>query len=400
MSTIAINPLIVQVKQNDLETISPINPTVHKGGIGKLIGVVAAVTIPVAAPAIASSIAASGALGASISAAMTTTIGGVISSAITGAALGAVSAAVSGQPIGAGALIGAVGGGIGGFTQGVSAGGAERVASGATTTAASGGAGLDTGVATVYDGAGNVIGTQSISEAGVVGGLQKPPGELVKLLSDTSETVISKLKSPENLANLTMQAAGSLVGEALVPEGTLAQLSPEEQALIEERKAELIALRDRDLAAYNQAIEISKQYMVQAGQVDPTYFAQQEANKAKIVGAQTARRIEEEAALADKNFTQGDKARLGLDTARVAASKFDEGFMTGTNLRTNLVDAAIAECDAKLIPLTELRSDITNNTNAVEEARMAFLNLRSIIMTDVFPAIDALFIIREFGEDD
>tara|TARA_R100001510_G_C7579410_1_gene152951 strand:- start:183 stop:827 length:645 start_codon:yes stop_codon:yes gene_type:complete len=137
-----------------------------------------------------------------------------------------------------------------------------------------------------------------------------------------------------------MQAAGSLVGEALVPEGTLAQLSPEEQALIEERKAELVALRDRDLAAYNQAIEISKQYMVQAGQVDPTYFAQQEANKAKIVGAQTARRIEEEAALADKNFTQGDKARLGLDTARVAASKFDEGFMTGTNLRTNLVDAA------------------------------------------------------------
>lgn len=162
----------------------------------------------------------------------------------------------------------------------------------------------------------------------------------METLKQTSETVLSKLKDPKNLANLTMQAAGSLVGEALVPEGTLAQLSPEEQALIEERKAELVALRDRDLAAYNQAIELSKQYMVQAGQIDPTYFAQQEANKSKIQSARTIRNIEEKAAFDDKNFTQGDKARLGLDASRITSSKFDEGFMTGLDTRTAFINKA------------------------------------------------------------
>lgn len=338
MDTVRINPLIVSVSPTDHTLISPIQPTVHKGGIGKLISVVAMVAIPMAAPAIASSIAASGVLGASITAAMTTTVGGVISGAIAGAALGGITAAVTGQSISAGALGGAIGGGIGGYAQGVSAG-TGAVGTGPAATAASGGAGLDTGIATTYDAAGNVVGTQSISQAGVVGASQAPQGALAKALSDTSELVASKVDA-KALANLTMQAAGSLMGEVLVPPGTLAELSPQEQELLEERKVELAALRDRDLEAYNQAIEISKAYMVQAGQIDPTYFANQELAKSKIGSARTIRNIDEQAALDDKTISGNETRRLGIDANRLSASAYDTGYIKGLDTKGSLIKQA------------------------------------------------------------
>ena len=241
MNTMVINPLVVQVRENNPDIILPVDPTMHGGSVGRVIGVVAAVAIPFAAPAIATAIQTSGVLGAAISSAMTTTIGGIASSAITGAALGAVTAAVTGQNIAAGALMGGIGGGIGGYTQGVSATGAEGAA--ATTTPS---AGLSGGPQTYTGGFGEAttgIGLEqgemlAAQTADFGSAVAQTPVSLMETLSQTSQAVVSKLKDPKNLANITMQAAGSLAGEALVPEGTLAQLSPEEQALIEERKVE------------------------------------------------------------------------------------------------------------------------------------------------------------------
>jgi hypothetical protein len=338
-----INPLVVQVRENNPDVILPVDPTMHGGSVGRVIGMVAMVVVPLAAPAIATAIQASGALGAAISSAMTTTIGGAISSAVVGAAIGGIGATIAGQPFSAGALTGAIAGGIGGYAQGVGPTGAEQVAGGvpSTTAPATAGAGLDTGIATSYDAAGNVIGTQSISSTGVVGASQASQLSLAETLRQTSQQVVSKLKSPENLANITMQAYSSIVGDVMVPEGTLAQLSPEEQALIEERKTELIALRDRDLEAYNQAIEISKAYMVQAGQVDPTYFAQQEANKSKIASARTIKDAEERASLNNMNFTDADARRAGLTANKLASSRFDEGFIRGSEIKDNLIDRGL-----------------------------------------------------------
>ena len=100
-------------------------------------------------------------------------------------------------------------------------------------------------------------------------------------------------------------------------------------------------LRDRDLEAYNQAIKISKAYMVQAGQVDPTYFAQQEANKSKIQSARTIRGVEEKAALDNMTFTDADTRRLGLDANKLSASAYDTGFIRGSELKDNLIDRGL-----------------------------------------------------------
>ena len=93
MDTVRINPLIVSVSPTDHTLISPIQPTMHKGGLGKLLSIAAAVAIPFAAPAIAGSIAASGYLSAGMTTFMTT-VGGEM---MVGAALGAISAKVQGK---------------------------------------------------------------------------------------------------------------------------------------------------------------------------------------------------------------------------------------------------------------------------------------------------------------
>lgn len=339
MNTVIINPLVVQIEERDTDVILPVNPTMHGGSVGRVVGAVAAVAIPFAAPAIATAVQASGVLGAAISSAMSTTIGGVVSSAITGAVLGGVAATVAGVPFSAGAITGAITGGIGGYMSGAEA------ASGSTPPPST----LDMSATPTLE---------SVASPDAIAGLQRTGGgatgltggiaqggatsadSLMNILSQTSEKVADKLTNKDALANVTMQAASSLVGELLVPEGTLAELSPEEQALIEERKVELEALRDRDLAAYNQAIEISKAYMVQAGQIDPTYFAQQEANKAKVSSARTLRDIEEQSALDDRAFTTADRRRLALDANRLSASAYDTGFATGLDTKNRFIQAA------------------------------------------------------------
>ena len=116
MTAIRINPVVVSVSPTNTAQLNRVQPTMHGGGVKKVVAVVAAVAIPIAAPAIASSIAASGVLGAAVSTAIKTNIiAGVASSAIVGAGLGAITAKVTGGNVKAGAIGGAIGGGIGGF---------------------------------------------------------------------------------------------------------------------------------------------------------------------------------------------------------------------------------------------------------------------------------------------
>ena len=339
MDTVRINPLIVSVSPTDHTLISPIQPTMHKGGLGKLLSIAAAVAIPFAAPAIAGSIAASGYLSATMTTFMTT-VGGKM---MVGAALGAVSAAVQGQNVLKGALMGGATTGIASYTGANDFSGKEGLG------AAEGAAGLQGpntytgGFGSATAGIGAEQGAMLAEQTAAFGSnLAATPLSLTQLAKQTGSAVASKLKDPKALANITMQAVGNLLGEAAVPEGSLALLSPEEQALVEERTAELKILRDRDNEAYLTQIDLSKKYMVQAGQIDPTYFANQEANKSKVESGRTINKIKEQAALSDKTFTDNEANRFGLDANRLSASAYDTGFTTGLNTKNAYMNQAMS----------------------------------------------------------
>ena len=347
-----INPLVVSVGPTAGTTpIYPIQPTEHGGGVKKVVAVAAAIIIPVAAPAIASSIAASGVLGASISAAMTTTAGAVISSAITGAALGAVTAKVTGQSVKAGAIMGALGGGFGGYrsasagTFGTPQGGVSATADRYLGTNFSGQPTTPDGTMVQTDG--QVIQTGGAQTDGtlVKTGTEVGAGEtasktFLEKLSEVPSTIVDKVTNPDTLANMTLMAGGQLLATALIPPGSMPELSAEEQQVMDQYKQELAVLKETNEAAFNAKMDAAKQYLVQAGYFSPEYFGLQAANKAAIESERKMREYRRTAGLTDFRSTgrnAAEERRFALDSARNVQSAYDTGFQKGMTAK----DAAL-----------------------------------------------------------
>ena len=338
-----INPLVVSVGPTAGTTpIYPIQPTEHGGGVKKVVAVAAAIIIPVAAPAIASSIAASGVLGASISAAMTTTAGAVVSSAITGAALGAVTAKVTGQSVKAGAIMGALGGGFGGYksaaagTFGTPQGGVSATADRYLGTNFSGQPAPTEGTMVQTDG--QVIQTGGTQDGTLIKtGVETGAGEtasktFLEKLSEVPSTIVDKVTNPDTLANMTLMAGGQLLATALIPPGSMPELSAEEQQVMDQYKQELAVLKETNEAAFNAKMDAAKQYLVQAGYFSPEYFGLQAANKAAIESERKMREYRRTAGLTDFRSTgrnAAEERRFALDSARNVQSAYDTGFQKG-----------------------------------------------------------------------
>ena len=361
MQTI-INPLVVSVGPTSEATITPVPMTHHGGGVKKVIAVVAAVAIPIAAPIIASSIASSAILGTAVSAAMATTAGAVVSSAIVGAGLGAITAKVTGGNVKAGAISGLIGGGIGGYTAAAKPGMFGNPAASSTTTATSSGlpqvqnASLNTTTgSTTGTTLSNTSGAQ-LQNANFAGGSSASSvGDAATTLSNqvadksftatmkaglsnAGEMLVDRLTNPEVLANAALQVGGAVAAEAIV--GT-PDTSPETQAAIEQYKAELETLKQRDEAAFNQKLDAAKQYMVQAGYYDPNYFALQSANKAAIAEGRKLREFERKAGLTMGGTSAGERRRAALSGGANVQSAFDRGFLTGQNLQNQVMSTGV-----------------------------------------------------------
>lgn len=351
MST-ELNPLAVSIRKCNEITLHPLNPTMHGGGgITRVIATVATIAVPFAAPGIAASLGVSGA----ISAATGLTVSSTVASAITGAAMGGIAAAVGGQSITRGALMGGIGGAVGGYLQG----GAPEITTATGEAVAAGGSGLpsvpEIGLSTaspaeaVFGPAASgpalsVPGALPQSAAATAAASTTTQGlgqELLSNVQSAGSKVLDKITSPDVLASATLQAVGQLTAAAMVPEAGLPGFSPEEQELVEARRQELEELKARDLDAYNQQIAISKQYLQQAGLVDPTYFATQSANRALIASARARKEQEDEQAFDPfRTPTAGENVRTNLETARQRQTAFDKGYLQGIGLQTDYTEAA------------------------------------------------------------
>ena len=351
MST-ELNPLAVSIRKCNEITLHPLNPTMHGGGgITRVIATVATIAVPFAAPGIAASLGVSGA----ISAATGLTVSSTVASAITGAAMGGIAAAVGGQSITRGALMGGIGGAVGGYLQG----GAPEITTATGEAVAAGGSGLpsvpEIGLSTaspaeaVFGPAASgpalsVPGALPQSAAATAAASTTTQGlgqELLSNVQSAGSKVLDKITSPDVLASATLQAVGQLTAAAMVPEAGLPGFSPEEQELVEARRQELEELKARDLDAYNQQIAISKQYLQQAGLVDPTYFAAQSANRALIASARARKEQEDEQAFDPfRTPTAGENVRTNLETARQRQTAFDKGYLQGIGLQTDYTEAA------------------------------------------------------------
>ncbi len=328
MNTVRINPLIVSVSPTDHTLISPIEPTMHKGGLGKLVSVVAMVAIPMAAPAIATSIGLSSAIASAVSSQV---IGSVVGSAMAGAALGAVSAAVTGQDIGSGALYGGLGGAIGGYAAGTEAAAAATAPGSEAGLTLAEGAATETATPGLLRTSGEVIVEEGLKDAA--------EKSFMEILKDTGSAVLERVTNPERLATITLQAAIG-VGASMVAPEALPALTDEEQEIVALRRAELEELKVADKAKYDNQVQLAEQLMVNAGYIDPVQFGLNRAATSKIAGARAVNQAFDEAELQGKKVTSGAMARANYGISRDAASEFAAGFGQGVTQKDEALSNA------------------------------------------------------------
>ncbi len=408
MTAIKINPMVVSVSPTSTTPITPINPTYHGGGLKKLATVVVAVVIPIAAPAIASAVGLSGAIAA---AGASTTVASVAGSAIVGAGLGAVSAKVTGGDVKTGALMGAIGGGIGGYSAATkaAAAAAEPVAAGSSATPAVGtDAGLSStpAVGTELSATPAVATTNTLADAAVTkaaAGQTVAEGVKAVATDAATETLGAKLISgakavgsavagavtnPENLASITIQAGAQLVGAALAPDP---EMPPEQKELIELRKQELAALKEKDEAAFNAQMDAAEQYLAQADQYNPVYMAFQAANKAAIDSQKKLRDLERQYALASgRELSPAERRRMQLDAARNVSSSYDQGFQQGLTAQNKTTQAGLSAIPnaATYANYTNALAGLTDDVRTAEEAALARSSTAAKNISDLFAGFD------------
>ena len=221
-----------------------------------VVAVAVAVAIPFVAPAIASSIGATAAissaattLGASTAAAAT--IGATVGAAATGAVLGAAGAAVTGNDIEKGAIMGGLAGGFAGYSSATAANNAAAANPEVTAAAENVGSNIvkvdaTTGSALLADGttiaANGAVTAPTITSAAKAG---------------FSTTITGLASNPETLKKITAMALGN---------ADISGLSPEEQELVELRKAELKRMASDNRALFEQQVLAAQEFMQMADQ--------------------------------------------------------------------------------------------------------------------------------------
>ena len=122
------------------------------------------------------------------------------------------------------------------------------------------------------------------------------------------------------------------MGTTLVPPGSMPDLSPEEQQILEEYKAELADLKESNEAAFNAKMDASKQFLVQAGYFSPEYFGLQAANTAATDQERKLREYRRTAGLTNfrnTGMSAAEERRAALQGGRNVQSAYDSGFQKG-----------------------------------------------------------------------
>ena len=260
---------------------------------------------------------------------LTASVGAFAGTTIVGAGIGGVAGTVAGydplESIALGATAGLssaiLGGGAG------QPGGANPAATPPPGVVGGGPApALTTTGQTAVNGVG---GTQQ-----VLAGAGKAPG----FAGQYAGAVKSSIIDPQKLAGFTIQVAAQGLAAAIAGTGFA---SAEEKAAYVKQAQYLDELRVRDAASYARRVKQAEAFLQQAKQNDPTYVAQQSANRQGNRDAATLKELERSAAIGGRPLSEGDKIRAALGTSTNTATAYDSGFTTGLARQTDLAEAGL-----------------------------------------------------------
>ena len=155
-------------------------------------------------------------------------------------------------------------------------------------------------------------------------------------ISNTASVIGDRLTNPENLADITLRAAGQLAGSAIAGDG----LSEQQQQLVDAEVAELQQLQQTNKAAFTERLEAAQSLLGESRYFDPEYFGLQRARQQQTAGAQAKR---EGTRGTTGEQRRAEERRYDIATGRNVGTAFDQGYLTGVQGRLQTQQAGLTQ---------------------------------------------------------
>lgn len=190
---------------------------------------------------------------------------------------------------------------------------------------------------------------------------------------------IAEAYSPQNLGKQSMQMAGNALVNAVT--GEAGQYTPEQQELIDSRKAEVARLEAQGAEVDKIKLAEARKLLQQALQVDPTYLARQKANAAKNQASRATNEAVRRAGATGNRagLSASIKRRGELAGGKHAASAYDVGYQGGLKEKLALQESGVSmlpDSSSKLSGYyTGLGAQYTSGQEARDKEREAYNKL-------------------------
>jgi hypothetical protein len=153
------------------------------------------------------------------------------------------------------------------------------------------------------------------------------------------ETLKARVTDPSKLADMTLMATPQIIGSIYAQ-----QAGKEQQDRIDAYQKELKALEGKDQAAYELKLKEAQDYIQNAKNINPSYWAQQSANQAQISGARglaETYRDDRMAGLRSPSYMASERRRANIGIGQNVGTAYDRGYGAGLNLRDSSIQRGL-----------------------------------------------------------
>jgi len=194
--------------------------------------------------------------------------------------------------------------------------GADAVLSGATNTAATSPYSLYQPGATLTSPTGGV-------------GIRVPAGfDLAAKPTTFTGELASRFTNPSRLADMAIMSTPQIIGQVYAT-----QAGKEQQDRIDAYQKELKALEGKDQAAYELKRKEAEEYIANAKNINPSYWAQMSANQANITGARRLAESYRDTPMAGLRDLSGERRRDALALTQNVGTAYNQGYQSGVGMR-------------------------------------------------------------------
>lgn len=138
----------------------------------------------------------------------------------------------------------------------------------------------------------------------------------------------SRFTNPARMADMAILATPQILGQVYAT-----QAGKEQQARIDQYQQELKALEGKDQAAYELKLKEAQDYIANAKNINPNYWAQMSANQANITGARRLAEAYRDAPMAGLRDLSGERRRDALALTQNVGTAYNQGYQSGVGLR-------------------------------------------------------------------